>query len=103
MVNINEQSLKRRQNQSAKEAVRLKPKGKWSSLKISRFFNTDISTIGEKTAPALLGLLKRNVVNPSVCLNSLFQAKQSVNNADSQAGMGKHKKRMPFCNEADTN
>ena len=40
---------------------------------------------------------------PVFLLEFMFQAKQSANDADSQAGMGKHKKRMPFCNEADTN
>ncbi len=30
------------------------------------------------------------------------QEKQRVNNADRKAGKGKPKKRMPFCNEADT-
>ena len=37
-----------------------------------------------------------------VFLLESVQAKQSVNNADRKAGKGRPKKRMPFCNEADT-
>ena len=98
MVNICELLINVRFWRQAKDADRLEPKGKWSRLKVTIFFNVDAAP------PAIRQDLLRSGIyaergNPVIFL---AKGKQVVRGADEVAGIGNGRKRTPFCNEADT-
>ena len=83
----------------AKDAVRLEPKGEWSSLEVTSSSNVDTRTTGEKASPNSFGYLCRTWKLRNLPLR---KGKQAARRAEKIAGIGYGKKRMPRCNGTDT-
>ena len=98
MVNISELLINVVILKQPKMLSRLSPKGKWLSVKICSFLTADVAPPANRQDLTCSGIYAERG-NPVIFLET---GKRVVRQTERIAGIGNGKKRMPFCNEADT-
>jgi hypothetical protein len=81
-----------------KMLIRLEPKGKWSGLEVTSSSNVDVAPPAKRQDLTCSGIYAERD-NPVIFLE---RGKRAARQADRIAGIGSGKKRMPLCNETDT-